>query len=147
MTNEATLDMDWPELLKRLIELILPRSDDILFSPAKLGALLTICAEFAELEPIVRERASTLALQKHEIPGWTLVHRDGHRYVETDTVIELALACPACCLALMVSELGRQLGHISEAKYELLCEAAGRLSDSAVIKQAGATVFLRRNPN
>jgi hypothetical protein len=27
--------MDWPELIKRLIELVLPRSDDNLGSPAK----------------------------------------------------------------------------------------------------------------
>jgi hypothetical protein len=91
MTNNATLSIDWPALIKRLLELIVPRSDDIMDSPAKLGSLLTICTEFAEIEPIVRERAATLALQKHEIPGWILVRRDGNCYVVTEHLLKLAL--------------------------------------------------------
>ena len=145
MTNEATLEMDWPELIKRLIELVLPRSDDILGSPAKLGELLNICTEFAEIEPVIRERASTLAMQKKEIPGWTLVHRDGNRYVEAQRLIELGLHCPLAKLQSLVTNLAMQLGNISEAKYRLLCESAGLQPANGAVKHSGATVFLRRN--
>jgi hypothetical protein len=113
MTNEATLEIAWPELIKRLIELILPRSDNIFSSPAKLGSLLTICREFAEIEPVVRERASTLAMQKHEIPGWTVVHRDGNRYVEKEGIIELILGCPLSRLQELLTTLVLQLGNVS----------------------------------
>jgi hypothetical protein len=145
MTNQATLEMDWPELIKRLIELILPRSDDILNSPAKLGELLTICTELAEIEPVIRERASTLALQKKEIPGWTLVHRDGNRYVEAQRLIELCLRCPFSKLQELVTMLAMQVGNVSETKYQLLCESVGLQPTNDAVKQAGATVFLRRS--
>jgi hypothetical protein len=146
MTNETILEMDWPELIKRLIEVILPRSDDILSSPTKLGSLLTICREFAEIEPIIREQATTLALQKREIGGWVLVHREGNHYVETPHVIELCLHCPVFNLQKLLTTLAMQAEHISERKYQALCESAGLQPDKEAIKQSGATVFLRRNP-
>jgi hypothetical protein len=145
MTSETMLD--WPELIKNLIELVIPRSDDILSSPAKLGSLLRICSDLAELEPIIRERATTLALQKQEIPGWTLVHRDGNCYVQAECLIELGLKCPLFRLQQLITELASQLGNVSQNKYRLLCETAGLTPLPDVAKQTGATVFLRRNPN
>jgi hypothetical protein len=146
MTSQATLEMDWPELIKQLIELVVPQSDDILSSAAKLGSLLTICSEFAEIEPVVRERAATVAMQRKEIPGWVLVHRDGNRYVEAQQLIELCLHCPVSNLQKLLTTLAIQLGNVSETKYQLLCESAGLVSQTETIQQASATVFLRRNP-
>jgi hypothetical protein len=145
MTNEATLEMDWPELIKRLIELVLPRSDDILSSPVKLGELLNLCAEFAEIEPVIRERASTLAMQKKEIPKWTLVHRDGNRYVEAHHMVELCLHCSLANLQRLMTDLAMQLGNVSDTKYRLLCESAGLQPANDAVKHGGATIFLRRN--
>jgi hypothetical protein len=145
MTTEATLQIDWLELIRNLLELIIPRSDDILSSPVKLGSLLTICMQFAEIEPLIRERATTLALQKHNVPGWTIVHRDGHCYVESADLLKLALGCPVARLEGFLSALVKQLGNISEAKYQALCESAGLVPQPEAIQQTGATVFLRRN--
>ena len=147
MTIEATLKTDWPELIKYLIDLALPRSDDILSCPAKLGFLLTICAELAEIEAVVRERATILAMQKTEIPGWTLVHRDSNRYVGEQDVLEVCLTCRLTNLPDLVTTLVRQLGNVSEAKFKELCESAGLLAPpEGAVKQSGPTVFLRRNP-
>ena len=146
MTNEATPEIDWPELIHQLLELVIPRSDDIMESSVKLGSLLTIGMQLAEIEPLVRERAATLALQKHEIPGWTLVHREGNRYVEAQQLIEICLQCPVSNLEKVLRTLVLQQGNVSERRYQELCDSAGvrPLKDSA--KQTGATVFLRRNP-
>jgi hypothetical protein len=144
--NQTTLEIDWPELVKRLIDLIIPRSDDILTSPAKLGELLAVCVEFAEIEPIIRERATTLALQKKDIPGWTLVHRDGNGYVESADVHELLAACPLSQFPRLIAAIDKLLGNLSAAKWKELCHAIGRLDEDRAIKQSGATVFLRRNP-
>lgn len=146
MTEQPKLEIDWLELIKSLVELVLPRSDDLLSSPAKLGSLLIICANFAEIEPIVRERATTLAMQRKEIPGWTLVHHDGNRYVTKESVLELVLGCPVVKLGSLLAAVATQLGNISQAKYELLCEAAGTPPAEQAVQQTGATVFLRRDP-
>src|SRR5215469_7573732 len=114
MTDSQKLEIDWPVLVHRLIDLALPRSDDILDSPAKLGELLTVCTEFAEIEPIVRERAATLAMQKKDIVGWTLVHRDGNRYVEAQRIIELCLHCPVSNLQKLLTIMAMQAGNTSE---------------------------------
>jgi hypothetical protein len=145
MTNQATLYVDWPELIKRLIELILPRSDDILDSPGKLGELLSICTQFVEIEPVIPGRASTLALQKKEIPGWTLIRRDGNRYVEAERIIELCLQCSVTNLQKLLTTLAMQLGNVSEHRYQGLCESAGLQPLKEAIKQSGATVHLRRD--
>ena len=120
-------------------------SIDILNSPAKLGELLTICTTFAELEAIIREQATTLAMQKHEIPGYTLVHKGGSRYVEAGQIIELGLRCPVSNLQNMLAALATQLGNVGEAKYGQLCEAAGISPQPDAVKQCGAKVFLRRD--
>ena len=143
MTTQPTLDIDWPKLIHQLIDLAL-RRDDIMDSSAKLGELLTICTAFAEMEPVVRERATTLALQRQEIPGFSLVHRDGHQYVTSEHLLKLALGCPLARLEGLLGVLVKQLGHISEPKYQALCESAGLPPDKEAIKQSGATVFLRR---
>jgi hypothetical protein len=145
MTNEPSLDLNWGELFRNLLELLIPRSDDLMSSPAKLGSLLTICTQFAEIEPVIRERATTLALQRKEVPGWSLVHRDGNSYVEAQRVIELCLHCPVSNLPKLLTTLAMQTGHTSERKYTELCESAGLAPASEAIKQSGATVFLRRN--
>jgi hypothetical protein len=141
----SPLNVDWRDLIGRQLNLLVPRSEDILCSGAKLGELLAICAIFAELEPIVRERATTLAMQKKEIPGWTLVHRDGNRYVEAERLIELCSHCPLANLPALITELATQLDNVSETRYERLCESAGLSPQSDAVKQTGATVFLRRN--
>jgi hypothetical protein len=146
MTNQAPLSIDWPNLIKDLIELVIPRNDDLLSSPAKLGSLLTICVELAEIEPVVREKATILAMQKQEIPGWSLVHRDGHGYVQAERIIELGLSCPLSHLQPLVTELASLLGNISQSRYQLLCASASRVPLSEAVQQSGATVFLRRNP-
>ena len=119
---------------------------DILSSPAELGELLTICTQFAEIEPIVRERATTLAMQHKEIPGWTLVHRDGNRYVEAFRLIDLGLHCPLSNLQKLLTTFAGELGNVSEIKYQRLCESAGLAPEAEAVQQSGATVFLRRNP-
>jgi hypothetical protein len=145
MSDSTTLQIDWPEVIGALLAVVLPRSDDILSSPAKLGSLLTICMQLADIEPIVRERATTFALQKKEIPGWTIVHRDGNRYVESADLLKLALGCPVARLEGFLSALVKYLGNVSEAKYQTLCESVGLAPQAEAIQQSGATVHLRRN--
>lgn len=142
----SSLDIDWRDLIGRQLDLLVSRSDDILSSPTKLGELLSICTIFAELEPIVRERATALATQKKEIPGWTLVHRDGNSYVEAVLISELGRTCPLENLQSFVNALVTTLGHVSQAKYERLCADARLEPQPGAIKQSGATVFLRRYP-
>jgi hypothetical protein len=142
----TTLSIDWPQVIGALLAVVLPHSDDVLSNPAKLGTLLTVCAQLAQLEPVVRERATTLALQRSgEIPGWTLVRRDGSRYVEAQRIVELCLHCPLSNLQKLVTALAMQQGNVSERKYQELCESAGLATDSEAVRQTGAIVFLRRN--
>jgi hypothetical protein len=101
--------------------------------------------QLAELEPVVRERAITLAMQRQEIPGWSLVHQDGHSYVDFHRVIELGLRCPVAKLSEFLAVLAAQAGSISERKYLALCESAGVLPDPEAVKTTGASVHLRRN--
>jgi hypothetical protein len=133
MTNEFTLEMDWPELIKKLFELVLPQSDDILRSPAKLGDLLNICAEFAEIDPVIGERAGTLAMQ----------NRDGNRYVEAHHIVELCLCCPLANLQRLMTDLAMQLGNVSETRYRLSCQSDGLQPANDAVKHSDATVFLR----
>lgn len=145
MTTDAIPEIDFADVIKRLVDLITPRSDDIFTSPIKLGELLSICVELAELEPVIRRKATVLAMAKKELLGWTLVHQEGHRYVAYEDVVKLALRCPAIYLVNFITILATQLGNISELKYRTLCETAAIEANAAVIKQSGATVFLRRN--
>jgi hypothetical protein len=88
--------IDWPDLVHRFIDLVLPSANDIFSSPAKLGELLSICAALFAIERRARELATAMALtDKTEIPGWTLVRREGGRYVDVSHVRELLLECPA----------------------------------------------------
>lgn len=144
--SPISLDIDWQDIMVRLIEVVLPRCDDIMDSPVKLGALLAICVELKELEEPLRQRAETLALQRGEIPGWTLVRQDSKSYVETDDVIEFLLSCSVLQLPPVLTTLAKQIGHLSGPKFIVLCEAAGLLEPPAdSIKSTGAKVFLRRN--
>jgi hypothetical protein len=137
--------IDWTELVHRFIDLVLPRSDDILSSPSKLGELLSICAVLAAIEPKARELATAHALQEKEILGWTLVRREGNRYVEGPHVRELFLNCPANQLPALLEAIAKTLGSIGETKWRTLCQAVGRLDADDVISQCGTTVFLRSN--
>jgi hypothetical protein len=146
-SNQITFSLDLPVLIHRLIDLALPRNDDLLESPAKLGEFLSICVELAELEPVIREKATAAAMAKKELLGWTLVHREGNYYVGYEDVVKLALRCPLIHLQNFATALATYLGNISELKYRTLCETAGVEPNQEVIHQTGATVFLRRNPN
>jgi hypothetical protein len=145
MTTAAIPEIDFADLIKRLVDLVTPRSDDIFTSAAKLGELLSICVELAELEPVIRQKATALALAKKDVAGWTVVHRDGNSYVAYEDIVKLALRCPVIYLQNFVTVLATQLGNSSELKYRTLCETARIEPDQEVIKQTGATVFLRRN--
>ena len=143
--DKPQLNLDWPDLIKRLIDLVLPRSDDILTSPTKLGEMLSICTQLAEIEPLVREIATTSAMQKRNILGWTLVHRDGNRYVESSCVRRLLLECPADQLPMLLEAVAKMLGNIGETKWHPLCAAIALLNAVEAVQETGATVFLRRH--
>jgi hypothetical protein len=142
--GSATLCIDWPQLIRDLLAVILPRSDDVLSSPVKLGALLTICAELAEIEPVVRERATTLAIRNQEIPGWIPVRQEGNCYVEKERLQEVCRKCPVSNLEQLFARIAAQQGNVSERKYLELCESAGVEPDRGALKQAKGTVSLRR---
>ena len=137
---------DWPDVVHRFIDLVLPTASDILSSPAKLGELLSICAIMAAIEPKAREIATALALGDKEILGWTLVRREGSRYVESYHVRELLLECPAAQLPALLEAVAKALGNIGETKWNALCAAVGRLDTGQAVYQCGTTVFLRANP-
>ena len=138
--------IDWPDLVHRFIDLVLPTASDILSSPAKLGERLSICAIMAAIEPKAREIATALALGDKEILGWTLVRREGSRYVESYHVRELLLECPAAQLPALLEAVAKALGNIGETKWNALCAAVGRLDTGQAVYQCGTTVFLRANP-
>jgi hypothetical protein len=137
--------VDWQRLMTDLVSLLIPRSDDLSTSPVKLGVLLEICAELSALEPLVRERAISLAMRKIEIPGWTLVHREANAYVESAIVLQLVRACPSQQLPALAAALATQLGNIGETKYQALCQAAKISPQGNAVKRYGTTVFLRKN--
>jgi hypothetical protein len=136
---------DWQRVLTALVSLTVPRSDDIANSPAKIGVLLEVIDLFAKLEPVVRERAISLAMQKTKIPGWSAVHKDPNSYVSSTDIADLAMRCPFGKLPAFVSLLVTQLGNVSEARYRALCDAAGIEPVEEKIKQSGVTLFLRRS--
>ena len=138
--------IDWPDLVHRFIDLVLPTTYDILSSPAKLGELLSICAALAAVEPTAREIATELALADKEIPGWTLVRREGSRYVDTSHVRNLLLDCPAAELPKLLEAVAKALGNVGETKWNALAAAVGRLDTDQAVYQCGTTVFLRANP-
>ena len=139
--------IDWPDLVHRFIDLVLPTASDILSSPAKLGELLSICAIMAAIEPKAREIATELALtDKREIPGWTLVRREGSRYVDASHVRQLLLKRPAAQLLALLEVVAKALGNVGETKWNALAAAVGRLDTGQAVYQCGTTVFLRINP-
>ena len=60
--------------------------EGILADPIQLGIFLELAQTIIELEPRAREAAITLALAGKEIPGWSLVRREGNRFVESTHV-------------------------------------------------------------
>ena len=139
--------IDWPELVHRLIDLVLPTAGDVFSSPAKLGELLSICAVLSGIEPRAREIATAMALSdKKEIPGWTLVRREGSRDVEAAHVQKLLLECPAVQLPTLLEAVAKALGNVGETKWNALRAAIGRLDSDQAVYQCGTTVFLRPKP-
>jgi hypothetical protein len=138
-------EYDFCQLIHRFIDLVLPSSNDLWKSADKLGAFLTICTELGELEKIARHEAECLLLNRETVRGWTIVHKDGNRYVPTDYLRKLVFKCPASQLAPLLEALVKALGSTSEAKYRALCSAAGLEPDQEAIQQIGATVFLRQH--
>jgi hypothetical protein len=135
---------DLPVLFGECIELDF---ENLLKSPARLGSFLSLHKLVTEMEEQVRHAAIALAMREIPIPGWTLVRKNGHAYVEAGTVLDLLQCCPIKRLTALLPAISSALGNMSEKHYTDLCEAAGIAPDPDVIKHPGATVFLRQNSN
>jgi hypothetical protein len=116
----------------------------MLSDPEQLGAFLELAETIKELEPRAREAAITLGIQGTEIPGWSVVRREGNRFVDGMHVRELLQECSVKHLPALSEAVARILGNVSENRWQKLCEAAGRLDADQAVSQAGATAFLRR---
>ena len=115
-----------------------------LSDPIQVGALLDLGAILKDLEPRLQETAITMGLQGISIPGWNVVRREGNRYVESVHVHDLLLGCPAQRLQGLLEAVSKALGNVSESRWQILCEAAGKEGEGAAVSQAGAKAFLRR---
>lgn len=136
----------WFDLIHRCVDLITPTPADIWTSPAKIGILIELCRT---LEPIGKEAETTginLALQKHDIPGFSLVRRERNGYVEATTVAALLLSVPVKEFVDLLPKILSWSGNVSEKRYRELCELLSRPSDEPAIKRAGDSVFLRQLP-
>jgi hypothetical protein len=121
--------------------------ESVLADPAQLGIFLDLALTVSELEPRARDAAERLALAGQEIPGWSLVRREGSRFVESAYVRELLLECPASHLPALLEAIGKTLGNLSEGRWHTLCEAAGRLDADKAVSQSGTTILLRKAGN
>jgi hypothetical protein len=119
----------------------------ILTDPARLGAFLTLVETIAELEPRAREAAISLAMAGKEIPGWSLVRKEGNKFVESHLVLRLLEECPTSRLSAVLEAVTKVIGNVGEKKWQQLCEAAGRQDGERDFNQAGAKAFLRRRPS
>ena len=88
--------------------------EGILADPIRLGIFLELAQTIIELEPRAREAAITLALRGKEIPGWSLVRREGNRFVESAHVHELLLQCSTSRLPALLEIVAKTLGNVSE---------------------------------
>jgi hypothetical protein len=121
--------------------------DNLLKSPAQLGAFLLVSKIINDIEPEARTAAVNFALRGTEIPGFTLVRHESPGYVETKTLSELFSGCPLARIPALVSAIVEMCGHISSSRYRQLCAAIGISPTEAAIKHAGAAPFLRQNPS
>jgi hypothetical protein len=120
--------------------------DNLLKSPSQLGAFLAVSTIINDIEPEARTAAINFALHGTEIPGFTLVRRESAGYVETETLSELFSGCPLARIPALLSAMVEMCGHISSNRYRRLCATIGISPTEAAIKQAGAALFLRQNP-
>jgi hypothetical protein len=118
----------------------------VLTSPSRLGSFLSLCKLLTGLEEEARHAAVALALRETVIPGWTLVRKDGHGYVEPGAVLELQ-RCPINSLTALLPAVSSALGSVSEKHYLAFCAAIGADPDPEAVKHRGSTVFLRQNNN
>jgi hypothetical protein len=116
----------------------------ILSDSTQLGIFLELAETIAELEPQAREAAIKLALAGQEIPGWSLVRREGNRFVDSVYVEELLLECSAKQLPALLKVVAKIVGNVSEARWESLCNTVGRLDADEAVSHCGATAFLRK---
>ena len=116
----------------------------ILAEPDRLGAFLDLCELIEELAPRAKDAAEKLGLTGVEVPGWEVVRREGHRFVENVHVRELLLECSVHQLPALLEAVSKVLGSISESRWQTLCDAVGRLDADKAVSQCGAKVFLRK---
>jgi hypothetical protein len=116
----------------------------ILADPDQLGAFLDVAQMIAELEPRAREAAEKFGLANQEIPGWEVVRREGSRFVNNVHVRELLSECSVNQLPTLLEVVSKALGNVGEKRWQILCDAVGRLNGDKVVSQCGATVFLRK---
>jgi hypothetical protein len=83
-----------------------------LSDPIQVGALLDLGAILKDLEPRLQETAITMGLQGVEIPGWSVVSKEGSRYVEVSYVRDLLLECPAQRLQGLLEAVSKALGNV-----------------------------------
>ena len=119
--------------------------EGILADPIRLGVFFELAQTIIELEPRAREAAIKLALAGQEIPGWSLVRREGNRFVDSTHVRELLLECPAKQLPVLLEGVAKIVGNISETRWQTLCNTIGRLDAEEAVSHCGATAFLRRS--
>ena len=136
----------WSALLHDVIDLVTPSAADIFTSPAKIGSLLRICAELEALKKEAETAGIALAFKRTDIPGWTLVRRDGSRYIEAETIVSLLGSVPVREFVRVLPEVLSWWGNVSERRYLSLCGIIASKPDRKAIQQSGATVFLRRAP-
>lgn len=136
----------WSQLLHDVVDLVTPTANDIFTSPAKLGSLLRIVRALEPIGQQAEHAAIDLAFHKHEIPGFSLVRRDGSKYVEPNTIITLLESLTMREFFEVLPAVLSWCGSVSERRYLTLCELTHRTASSAAICRSGATVFLRLNP-
>ena len=113
----------------------------MLSDPSQLGIFLELSETIIELEPRTREAAITLALRGKEIPGWSLVRREGNRFVESGHVHELLLQCSTSRLPALLEIVAKTLGNVSENRWQMLCAATGRPDGEIEVSQVRDNSF------
>ena len=96
--------------------------EGILADPIRLGIFLELAQTIIELEPRAREAAITLALRGKEIPGWSLVRREGNQFVESAHVHQLLRQCPTSRLPALLEIVAKILGNAGENRWQMRCE-------------------------
>jgi hypothetical protein len=136
----------WYQLLHDLIDLVNPTASDIFASPGKLGSLISICRDLESLSKLAEQNAIELCFQKKEIPGYTLVRREGSRFVETGVVTRLLDSLSIREFLQALPLILQAADNISERRYRSLCAAVHREPDLNAIQSNGNSVYLRSNP-